>query len=270
MTVRLDNQDPLVPLSAPKSAIPIPKPFPIWSGWDVLAMVLFFCLATFIVALIAQGTWYLLSVSLDNFSTLNHSSYHGIVHILVANLLNGLTLLFIYWTITFKYKAPFWTSIKWRNRSRTRTQAYLFIGALLAITMGALSSFIPESQELPIGKLLSHTETAILLGIMAVFVAPFVEEVIFRGFIYPVIEHRWGQTIGVTLTALMFASLHITQLWGSWIAVGGILFVGLVLSLVRAMTDSLFPSFLLHLSYNTTLCLLSLLGFFLETRSAAT
>lgn len=270
MTIRFDNQGPLVPLSDPRSAIPILKPFPVWSGWDVLAMALFFCLATFIVALIAQGIWYLLSVSLDNFYTLNNPSYHGIAHILVANLLNGLTLLFIYWTITFKYKAPFWTSIKWRNQSSTRTQSYLFMGGLLAITMGVLSSFIPESQELPIGKLLSDAKTAILLGIMAVFVAPFVEEVIFRGFIYPVIEHRWGQTMGVTLTALMFASLHITQLWGSWIAVGGILFVGIVLSLVRAMTDSLFPSFLLHLSYNTTLCLLSLLGFFLETRSATT
>lgn len=266
MIVRSDNQGPLVPLSAPKPAIP--KPFPVWSGWDVLAMVLFFCLATFIVALIAQGTWYLLSVNLGNSYTLNHPSYHGIAHILVANLLNGLTLLFIYWTITFKYKVPFWTSIKWRKQSRTRPQAYLSLGALLAITMGALSSFIPESNELPIGKLLSHAETAILLGIMAVFVAPFVEEVIFRGFIYPVIEHRWGQITAVSLTALMFASLHITQLWGSWIAVGVILFVGLVLSFVRAVTDSLLPSFLLHLSYNSTLCLLSLLGFFLEKRGA--
>ena len=110
--------------------------------------------------------------------------------------------------------------------------------------MGALSSRIPGIEELPVSELLRHTQTALLLGVTAIAVAPLVEEVVFRGFIFPVLERRWGPVAAVLLTAAMFTSLHVTQLSGSWMAVSLILLVGLVLSLVRALTGALRPAFL--------------------------
>ena len=137
------------------------------------------------------------------------------------------------------------------------------VGGLAGIGLGALSSRIPASGASR-SELLRHTQTALLLGVTAIAVAPLVEEVVFRGFIFPVLERRWGPVAAVLLTAAMFTSLHVTQLWGSWMAVSLILLVGLVLSLVRALTGALRPAFLLHLSYNATLCLLSLIGLVLE------
>ncbi len=224
----------------------------------------FFCLALFLLMLAAQGISYLLSVLLDDFSSFKGPNYGGMAQILMTNLLNGLVLFFIYRTITVKYRSPFWSSIKWSSHRRIRSGFYLFLGVLLAAAMGALSNLIPGIEDLPISELLERAETAVLLGVTAVLVAPLVEEVVFRGFIYPVLERQWGPIAAVVLTALMFTSLHVTQLWGSWMAVSLILFVGLVLSLARAVTDSLRPGFLLHLSYNATLCLLSLIGLVLE------
>ena len=228
----------------------VPNLFPVWSGWDLLAMLGFFPLSAFLILLLSQGVGYLLLFVFEKNYFLDQPSYHAVIQILFTSFLNGSLLLFIYFTITFKYKVPFWSSIKWRNQNKVQVNFYVLIGMLLALVMG----------NPPIAELLKYTESAILLGVVAVLVAPFVEEVIFRGFVYPVFERRWGQYTAVFLTALMFVSLHVSQLWGSWLGISVIFFVGLLLSIVRAKTDSLFPSFLLHLSYNTTLCLLAMIG----------
>jgi len=238
----------------------VPNLFPVWSGWDLLAMLGFFPLSAFLILLLSQGIGYLLVFVFGKNYFLDQPSYHAVIQILFTSLLNGSLLLFIYFTITFKYKVPFWSSIKWGNLNKVQVNFYVLTGMLLALVMGFLSGFISEEKNPPITELLKYPESAILLGIVAVLVAPFIEEVIFRGFIYPVLERRWGQYTAVFLTALMFVSLHVSQLWGSWLGISAIFFVGLLLSIVRAKTDSLFPSFLLHLSYNTTLCLLAMVG----------
>lgn len=238
----------------------IPNLFPVWSGWDLLAMIVFFPFSAFLILVLSGGVRYLLFFVFEENFFLGQPSYQAIIQILFTSLLNGSLLLFIYFTITFKYKAPFWASIKWRNQNKVQVNFYVLMGMLLACMMGTLSSFISEEENPPIAELLKYTESAILLGIVAVLVAPFVEEVIFRGFVYPVLERKLGQWAAVILTALMFVSLHVGQLWGSWLGISVIFFVGLLLSIIRAKTDSLFPSFLLHLSYNTTLCLLAMVG----------
>ena len=242
----------------------LPASDPVWNGRDLLQMAAFFCLGLVLLMLAVQAAGSLLSHYLGRPSLTADPVYVGMAQILMTNLLNGLILLFIYRTVSLKYRSPFWSSLKWKGGKAAPSGLFLALGALLALAMGALSSRIPGIEELPVSGLLRHTQTALLLGVTAIAVAPLVEEVVFRGFIFPVLERRWGPVAAVLLTAGMFTSLHVTQLWGSWMAVSLILLVGLVLSLVRALTGALRPAFLLHLAYNATLCLLSLLGLALE------
>jgi len=246
------------------SPAPAPVSFPAWSGRDLLGLAGFFSLGLVVLMLAAQAAGSLLAIYLGRPSLAADPVYLGMAQILMTNLLNGLVLFFIYRTITVRYRSPFWSSLKWRGPTAAPAGLFLVLGALLALVMGALSSRIPGIEDLPVSGLLRHAQTAVFLGVTAIAVAPLVEEVVFRGFIYPVVERRWGSVAAVRLTALMFTSLHVTQLWGSWMAVGLILLVGLALSLVRALTGALLPAFLLHLAYNTTLCLLSLVGLALE------
>ena len=243
---------------------PAPVSFPVWSGRDLLELAGFFCLGLVMLMLAAQAAGSLLAIYLGRPALAADPVYLGMAQILMTNLLNGLVLFFIYRTITVRYRSPFWSSLKWRGPTAAPAGLFLVLGALLALVMGALSSRIPGIEDLPVSGLLRHAQTAVFLGVTAIAVAPLVEEVVFRGFIYPVVERRWGSVAAVLLTALMFTSLHVTQLWGSWMAVSLILLVGLALSLVRALTGALLPAFLLHLAYNTTLCFLSLVGLALE------
>ena len=246
------------------SPAPVPVSFPVWNGRDLLELAGFFCLGLVVLMLAVQAAGSLLALYPGRPALTADPVTQGMAQILMTNLLNGLVLFFIYRTVTVKYRSPFWSSLRWRGPTAAPAGLFLVLGALLALVMGALSSRIPGIEDLPVSGLLRHPQTAVFLGVTAVAVAPLVEEVVFRGFIFPVLERRWGWVAAVLLTALMFTSLHVTQLWGSWMAVSLILLVGLVLSLVRALTGALLPAFLLHLAYNATLCLLSLIGLALE------
>ena len=79
------------------------------------------------------------------------------------------------------------------------------------------------------------------------------EELFFRGFLYPVLARRLGLPIAVFLTALGFALLHGAQLMFTWGPVLVIFLVGVVLTMVRARQNSVAASVLIHMAYNGTI-----------------
>ena len=79
------------------------------------------------------------------------------------------------------------------------------------------------------------------------------EELFFRGFLYPVLARRLGLPIAVLVTALGFALLHGAQLMFSWGPVLVIFLVGIVLTIVRAKTNSVGAGVLIHMAYNGTI-----------------
>jgi membrane protease YdiL (CAAX protease family) len=86
------------------------------------------------------------------------------------------------------------------------------------------------------------------------------EELFFRGFLYPVIARRTGITFAVLITALLFGLLHATQLGFAWGPILIIFLVGVVLTVVRAASRSVASSFLVHVAYNGTLTVFTLIA----------
>jgi uncharacterized protein len=79
------------------------------------------------------------------------------------------------------------------------------------------------------------------------------EELFFRGFLYPVLARRLGLIVSVTITAFLFALIHEEQLAHAWAPMFLIFIVGVVFTLVRARMQSVAASFLMHVGYNFTL-----------------
>jgi hypothetical protein len=88
----------------------------------------------------------------------------------------------------------------------------------------------------------------VLLGGVA---APFAEELVFRGVLYPLLRNRWGLWPGVLASSLIFAVIH------GDIAVGVTAFVlGIILALVFEYSRSLWSAVLVHVLNNSLKILL--------------
>jgi membrane protease YdiL (CAAX protease family) len=90
----------------------------------------------------------------------------------------------------------------------------------------------------------------VALGLMvlaAVIVAPVCEEIIFRGYLYPVAKKYAGSTVAALFSALVFAGAH-----GNVAAMLPLFVFGLVLVAVYEHTGSIWAPISVHLLFNGT------------------
>jgi membrane protease YdiL (CAAX protease family) len=146
----------------------------------------------------------------------------------------------------------------------------------LSLLVAIGSSRVKNADHAPIQELFKNRTSAMLLMAMAVFVAPLVEETLFRGYLYPVLARifsgiaqffgmeshtalRTGVASSILVTGLLFGLLHAPQLGWTLGLVGLLTFVGVVFTFVRAWTGTVFASFLLHLGYNSFIAVTSII-----------
>jgi membrane protease YdiL (CAAX protease family) len=152
----------------------------------------------------------------------------------------------------------FWEPLRW-NWPSSSWLGFLCGGALLYFVLAGFSMVLPIPKHLPIDQFFETPRQASIMSVFAVTLAPLMEELFFRGFLYPVLARRLGMVASILLTAAAFGLLHGAQLKYSW-AVFIIFLVGLALTIVRAVTKSVAASFLIHVGYNGTLSVLLFVG----------
>jgi hypothetical protein len=155
----------------------------------------------------------------------------------------------------------FFRALSWNWPARW--PLFLVGGVLLAVVVQILAHLLPAPPELPIDKMLRTASDAWLMSAFGVLIAPFVEEVFFRGLLFPALTRRTGALLSLVLTSVLFGAVHAQQLAGAWVQVTCIMIVGTVLTAVRWRFHSLASSTLLHVGYNGAL----FVGLFIETRA---
>ena len=107
----------------------------------------------------------------------------------------------------------------------------------------------PEST--PFDELLRMSATTrIAIGVFAVVSAPFVEEVVFRGVLYPAVARKLGRTAAIFGVSAIFLLVHAEQYGGEIAYLLPLGLLSVVLTALRAYSGSLLPSFALHLLFN--------------------
>ena len=166
-----------------------------------------------------------------------------------------LTVGFMAFYVGAKYHAPFLPAVRWNMPAGKSVWLALAGGSVLGIgsqLAGALlHRWIPKS--LPIEEYFTTPASAYVLSAFGILVAPLVEELFFRGFLYPALARPMGQAAGIGLTAGLFALLHGGQLAMAWAPLLVLFAVGTVLTMVRARTNSVATCVLIHTGYNFTL-----------------
>jgi membrane protease YdiL (CAAX protease family) len=219
---------------------------PPWNGWDVVLFAVVAIVALFVAGIAVGLVLFLLHGKGAKGEELN-SDLRLILPIQLFSYLAMLAAM--YTTVRVRYGQPFLAAVRW-NWERTRPWMLAAVGVAMAIAAQLSEYFLRVPKDLPIQKYFSTTTSAYLMGAFGVFVAPFVEEMFFRGFVYPVIARRMGMAGGICITGGLFALLHGAQLAYSWSALIVMFGVGVVLTTIRAVTKSVAASTLTHMAYN--------------------
>lgn len=154
---------------------------------------------------------------------------------------------------TLRYSKPVFSSLGW-VKSKVPLKWCVVGGVVLtAFVQGLLVALRTPKIHSPLEDLLHSTVGLVVVGLMAVTVAPLFEEMIFRGFLQPLLIKTLGLIPGIVIPAAFFGVLHIFQYSNTWQAAAAIFVVGLALGIVRHRGESIVPSTVMHCSYNGVL-----------------
>ena len=221
-----------------------PRP---WSGLDLVIFGLFFGFTVLVLPILLLRFVQVFNpqVRLNNLSAGEQVFLQGVMDLVLVG--------FIAFLVKVVHRRSFAETLHWQRPEQLHTKSLIVLGATLAIAALVVPTLFPPSQPPPIEKLITSSHALYVFVIFGVGVAPLVEEIIFRGFLFKVFSDLAGPSVAVPATAALFTLLHVPQLWGSWAGILLIFVVGYVLSVVRERTNSLIPSFIIHTAYNATL-----------------
>jgi uncharacterized protein len=244
--------------SFPESPFP-PQPSlsedPVWNGWDVLQIAVLTVVSIVIFLLLsAVGAKRILYPRSPFVDVLQFPLVTVVAQLLAYLLVLG-------FMVAVVKRVPgheFWRELRWKwppNWLR-----YLVAGFLLSVGLQAFAHLLPMPRELPIDRFFRTAREAWALSLFGMTFAPLMEELFFRGFLYPVLARRLGTATAVILTSASFGLIHAPQLGRAWGPVLVVFLVGLALTITRAVTKSVAPGFLMHVAYNGTISVLLFAG----------
>lgn len=232
--------------------VPAPRD-PVWSGWDVLLIAVLT-----IVTLVVAET---LTAKLAQVFFYRQTSFGDVVQkpllVLLGEFLAYIAVaLYMVMLVEGKYHERFSRAIRWNWPTSNRELLGLGMLGMFSVLLDFLSRYLPMPKSTPFDQFFSRPRDAYLIAIFAVTIGPLMEELFFRGFLYPAVARRTGVPLAILFTALPFGLMHYQQ-YRSWAAVLVITLVGVILTIVRAATKSVAASFVVHVGYNATLMLLA-------------
>ena len=190
------------------------------------------------------------------------------------------TLVIAWFVFPMLWERPFLEGIQW-NAPKAKSLALKLIpaGIVLSFVVQGITSLIAMPKSMPMDDFFRTRTDVWLITVFGTLLAPAVEEIFFRGFVFPAFAIaydwlsmprtpeailQWRSTTTLTvpsflfsglLTSIFFAGLHAAQLANTWAAVAVLLCVSFLFTFVRVKTQSVACSSLLHASYNFTVFL---------------
>lgn len=178
------------------------------------------------------------------------------------------------------WRMDFFTGVEWRIGAALRVRWKLLSAVVFCLSLAVVDSVaLPGPDNAPIDNVFHRPDAAWLMLAFGVTLAPFFEELLFRGFLLPALcsatdwvlartakrsapqpdaEGRilWSaqaMAIGALLTSIPFALMHGAQTGYSFGPFLLLVCVSLALCWIRLATRSLAASVIVHASYNLLL-----------------
>jgi membrane protease YdiL (CAAX protease family) len=173
--------------------------------------------------------------------------------VLYQSLTYALLLGVLYLVIAGRYHQPFWRSLRWTGGYRG-AWICVIAGPVLVLGTAVLGSLLREPTiPSPLQNLITDRISLVVAMLFVTLLGPVWEELLFRGFLFPLIAKSLGPWAAIVLTAAPFAMVHGPQLHWTWQPVFIIGLAGVVFGYTRYKTGSTAASAIVHVSYNVTI-----------------
>lgn len=177
--------------------------------------------------------------------------FYSVIGIIPAHIL---TLYLAYLVVSEGGRRPFWKTIRWEWPKETSPTVVTLLSILIAVVLygiawGVTTLYGGEKTDLDL-LIESSVYTRVATAFIAFATAPLVEEIVYRGVIYPAIEKVLGMGFAITVVSLLFAGVHVFQYRTNLAVIVVITLLSITLTVARAVTGRLLPSFIIHLIFN--------------------
>jgi membrane protease YdiL (CAAX protease family) len=276
----MSSLPPLVPVEQGTYETPSPAPVEGEAPPRIpnLGHALLLLLMATIAFLLTQGVLFLSTGAMHDPHRLAALAHNPKILIAVQAAIYLLTLVAAWIIFPLLWERPFAEGIQWNAPKAARFALKLIpAGIATSLIVQALSGLITMPKSVPMDQFFRTSSDIWLVAAFGTLVAPAVEEIFFRGFLFPAFAiaydwlslHRtpeaillWRSTTTLTtasfffsgfLTSVLFAWLHAAQLGHTWAAVALLLCVSCFFTYIRVITQSVACSTILHASYNLTI-----------------
>lgn len=124
--------------------------------------------------------------------------------------------------------------------------------------MTPFSFLEPKNEKQPIVQALLNTDSTIAILVMsflAIVLAPLLEEIVFRGFMYQCLRKYIGRVFAAIITAFLFAMVHPNPV----MTLFPLMFLGLMFVVAYEKSGTLVAPMVMHGTFNATSIILMLL-----------
>ena len=149
------------------------------------------------------------------------------------------------------YNRPFWRSLGW-TPIRLPVMIVMLSGMATAVLVALASKLIhTPTGDNPMTQLLETRADVLVMGALAVTLAPLCEELAFRGFLQPLLVRSLGAAPGILLAAIPFGLMHFHEYGNSWRHAAILAMAGAAFGWMRHATGSTKAAAIMHAAYNS-------------------
>jgi membrane protease YdiL (CAAX protease family) len=179
-----------------------------------------------------------------------HLQNKVIAALVIQSLVYGLSFCGLALIFRMQYDRPFWQSLGWTSFHMPPVAIVLY-GALTAIGVAFVSVVLrtPTTSN-RITEMLEDPKSVMVVAAFGLTLGPLAEELIFRGFLQPLLVRNLGPLLGIFGAAVPFGILHFQEYGNSWRHALLIALAGSAFGWMRHRTGSTKSSTLMHAAYN--------------------
>jgi len=173
--------------------------------------------------------------------------FFSVLGVIPAHLL---TFALAWLIVTRAGRYPFWKTLGFEWPANFGP--WKSIGVAVALLgVGVLVTYLAGGSKTELDELINSSyQTRLTTAILAATTGPLVEEIVYRGVLYSALQRVFGALWTVLIVSSLFAGVHVAQYRSNTGVIAVITLLSFALTLVRATTGKLLPSFMIHFVFN--------------------